>query len=820
MQIQFRRLIGKTVGFVVPVLLFVLLAAVGALTLGPAALEKYITYRMQDAGLENPRISVAALGPGGLDLRDVSADNPDFEIDFVHLRYTLKSLVQGRVTEIVISGLRYHADMDNLLPGADTSSAGPDFGRLSERLPKDQIRPLVFFDRLNIRNSVLEIGFSDTCHTVLFDAALTAQSPHNLYFYLNPLVYGIPVKIRGRMDLKALKTSGQIRVSARQDPGFQHVPGGMQKPDTAADSDFAPAIAGNWSVHLGARKQGRFAVSAAVRGLDFGGLGMEAGLDRAFFSARAVFDHDWTLHDTKAELGLNGLFYKDIQIDSLSCSLAEKGSDLALAGDLSRPFHASLQISGTQSNFSEILQTGKWQADLSWNLTGQIAPAQLAAMFPMEVKINPAFGLDAAGRIAAGFSPAGAHKKKSGQNSWFLDLQTEKFAFAPVNIHVPESLLRIRGLELPGPVVVKGGPNGWKTRIYAKVNQVRMASPEITIRDATLDLPVVVNDESAEPGSFAVSLIQYDDIALPAVAGTALVRAQTRDRLLRPVLQPELAISIENGDIDWPQSNLKAAGINGRVQIRDLFPLTTPGNQRIDIKRLKAGELALEDGFVIFRIEPESLFLEKTQWHLADGGVLAAHSSRLDFDPLAADLDVFFQDVDLVGLAARLTEEKIIGSGRVHGRVPVQWRPERIRIGQGFLYSVPGTGRFGIKDEKWLNALMLYVRDALAGHEYLSLLSKRLEKALGNFEYNFLSIHLEPEKQDATARIELRGQGVEGESPQEVGSLVINVNAIEEILNRVLGFYSTKDQSIAEALDVLFEDSRKNPGAAENDQNR
>lgn len=78
MQIQFRRLIGKIVGFVVPVLLFLLLAAVGAPTFGPAALEKYITYRMQDAGLENPRISVAVLGPNGLNLRNISADNPGF----------------------------------------------------------------------------------------------------------------------------------------------------------------------------------------------------------------------------------------------------------------------------------------------------------------------------------------------------------------------------------------------------------------------------------------------------------------------------------------------------------------------------------------------------------------------------------------------------------------------------------------------------------------------------------------------------------------------------------------------------------------------
>ncbi|MCF8028300.1 MAG: YdbH domain-containing protein [Desulfobacteraceae bacterium] len=820
MQTQLRRLIGKTVRIIVPVLLFLLLAAVSALSLGPAALEKYIACRMQDAGLENPQISVVSLGPGGLDLRDVSADNPDFQIDFVHFSYTVKSLMQGRVTEVLISGLRYHADIDSRVPAAAAPSASPDTHRFSGAMLKDQISALVFFDQIHIRNSVLEIGFSNACHTVLFDAALAAQDANNLHFSANPLVYGIPVHIQGRMDLRALETSGQIGVFAPQNPASQDVPGDWQKTAKTADPDLERGISGNWSVHLGEKQQGRFEVSAAARGLDFSGLGMEAGLDRAFFSARAFFDNEWTFHDAKAELGLNGLFYKDFQIDSLKCVLTEKGSDLALAAEMGRPFAASLKINGTQSRFSEILETGKWQADLNWRFKGQITSAELVAMLPMDVRVNPAAGLDAAGRLVFGFSSAWTDKKKSGQNSWFVDLKTEEFTFTPLNIHVPKSLLTVRGLELPGPVSVKGGPNGWKTRIYAKVNHVRKAAPGIDIRDATLDLSVVVNDETAEPGSFAVSSIQYDGIALPAVTGTVLIRAQSRDRLLRPVLQPELTVSVENGEIDWPQSGLKAAGISGRVQIRDLFPLTTPGNQRIDIKRLQAGELRLEDGFVIFRIEPDSLFLEKTRWHLPDGGVLTAHSSRLDFDPMVADLDVFFQDVDLVGLAARLTEEKIIGSGRVHGRVPIQWQPERIRIGKGFLYSVPGTGRFGIKDEKWRNALMLYVRDALAGHRYLSLLSKRLEKALGNFEYHFLTINLEPGNQDAAARIELRGKGVEGESPQEVGSLVINVNAIEEILNRVLGFYSTKDRSIADALDMLFEDSRKSDQGSGKRQNR
>jgi hypothetical protein len=376
----------------------------------------------------------------------------------------------------------------------------------------------------------------------------------------------------------------------------------------------------------------------------------------------------------------------------------------------------------------------------------------------------------------------------------------------PLECIFPKGTLKTKNVFLKGNFKKKDSQTySGSLDVKGKIEEILMPLYDLKIRDMEMEIPFVLNDPGHRSGWFSIPTIGYGDISLPAVDAKALVRLETSPGIIDFMLKPELELSVKDGRIDSKNNGLLADKINGSVVIKQLFPLTTPGNQRIDVGRLKLGTLELEDGFAAFFIEPRGLFLEKTRWKLPGGGFIAAHSSRIGFDPPGADFDVFFEHVDLIDTVCRLSNGKIVGSGRVYGRVPVKWSPKQIDIGKGYLYSLPGTGRFGIKDEKWLDALMLYVLQSMAGHKYLSLVSDRLEQALGDFEYDFLSVDIEPENEDVSARIELRGQGLRGEFPQQVGSLVINVNSIEEILNRVLNFYQTKQQSIKSALDTLFE---------------
>ncbi|MFA7013795.1 MAG: YdbH domain-containing protein, partial [Desulfobacterales bacterium] len=169
------------------------------------------------------------------------------------------------------------------------------------------------------------------------------------------------------------------------------------------------------------------------------------------------------------------------------------------------------------------------------------------------------------------------------------------------------------------------------------------------------------------------------------------------------------------------------------------------------------------------------------------------------------NVEVLLENIDLVALLAHLTDGKIDGSGLVYGRIPVSYEAGKIRLDTGYVYAVPGTGHLGIRDDAWMKALMFYVNEAMAGHPYLSLVSERMEQALRDFQYSYLAIDLKKAGSETAARVELRGKGVQGDPPQEIGSLVLNVNDLEELINRVLGFKMTSGESIDRALEDLLD---------------
>ncbi|WP_028573921.1 intermembrane phospholipid transport protein YdbH family protein [Desulfonatronovibrio hydrogenovorans] len=403
-------------------------------------------------------------------------------------------------------------------------------------------------------------------------------------------------------------------------------------------------------------------------------------------------------------------------------------------------------------------------------------------------------------------------------------------------VDIPESSLRIRdisldipagfGLDTPGPGSFSTGSliwqdltwSGLKGQAAVQDNLVRINGSWPFLKNAELDFTSELDIDSGQAVSgrlaartgwfelpekdFLVRIspaFESFDVQGSMMAGLDLT-------LKGAALDPDLKVEFRDLNLIYPDMDLELTGIKGRIGLDSFSPLTSPGNQRIDVAKLKIGKIELVNGFATFRLDSaDRLFLERTRWNFPEGGFVAAHASRFDLGDMSADFEFFFEDIDLLQLVSRLSQEKIVGSGLVYGRVPVIFEGGRVILEDGYLYSVPGTGRLGIRDEEWLEVLLLYVREAMRGHPYLSTVSQRLEQALRDFEYNFLAVNLTRGMLDTSARIELRGRGVEGDPPQEVGGLVINVNDLGEIINRVLHFQISKEESIERALEGLFD---------------
>lgn len=287
---------------------------------------------------------------------------------------------------------------------------------------------------------------------------------------------------------------------------------------------------------------------------------------------------------------------------------------------------------------------------------------------------------------------------------------------------------------------------------------------------------------------------------------TGQARLKMRIDMDGPLLTPDLEIFLRDMAITSRQKDLEVSGISGSVRVDRLAPASTPGNQALTIDRVRLGAFEAGEGLLAFRLEDsDHLFLEKMKLNLPQGGAIALQSARFDLEGQRGNVEVLLENIDLVALLAHLTDGKIDGSGQVYGRIPVSYEAGKIRLDTGYVYAVPGTGHLGIRDDAWMKALMFYVNEAMAGHPYLSLVSERMEQALRDFQYNYLTIDLKKADSETAARVELRGKGVQGDPPQEIGSLVLNVNDLEELINRVLGFKMTSGESIDRALEDLLD---------------
>jgi len=273
-----------------------------------------------------------------------------------------------------------------------------------------------------------------------------------------------------------------------------------------------------------------------------------------------------------------------------------------------------------------------------------------------------------------------------------------------------------------------------------------------------------------------------------------------------PVITPRVEVSLRDGAVFSREKDVDVTGIAGSVIINSLEPVATPGNQAITVEHFRAGEFEAQKGLLVFRLEDrDRLFLEMMQWRLPEGGMLSLRGTRFDLTKKSTRLDVYLEKVDFVALLSRMTDGKIDGSGLVNGRIPVSYENGRVMLGNGYIHALPGTGRLGIRDEEWMNTLMHYVNEAMAGHAYLEIVADRMEEALRDFIYDYLTVDLRRVNGETSARVELRGEGARGDPPQEIGSLVLNINNLEEVINRALGFVMTSGESIDRALEDLLD---------------
>ncbi len=176
----------------------------------------------------------------------------------------------------------------------------------------------------------------------------------------------------------------------------------------------------------------------------------------------------------------------------------------------------------------------------------------------------------------------------------------------------------------------------------------------------------------------------------------------------------------------------RVEGLDGRVVLDSLFPLSTPPGQELTARRIDPG-VPLEDIAARFDIEPAT----PPRLHLTEAGARFAEGRLTIFetvlDPAQErnDIVVGVEGADLSALLGLLKVEDVSGSGKLNGTIPIRIVNGNVVVADGLLEG-EGPGILQVRSEAATSAL------AGAGEQVVLMLS-----ALEDFRYDSLSVTLD-----------------------------------------------------------------------------
>ncbi len=211
-------------------------------------------------------------------------------------------------------------------------------------------------------------------------------------------------------------------------------------------------------------------------------------------------------------------------------------------------------------------------------------------------------------------------------------------------------------------------------------------------------------------------------------------------------------LKLQQGHLRQTARNLHLEEIDLMVQLDDLLALKSAPQQRLQVARLRLGDIAAENLDVAFQLEDaRALFIESAGLDWCQGRVNLA-ALRITAARAAYRLTLYCDRLNLAELLLQLGATEASGDGSVNGRIPIQWTKGQLIFENGFLYSTPGqTGSIRVaKTERLLAGLP-------PGSPQFTQLDIATE-ALKDYTYNWAKLTLLSEDAVLLLKLQLDGK--------------------------------------------------------------
>lgn len=254
--------------------------------------------------------------------------------------------------------------------------------------------------------------------------------------------------------------------------------------------------------------------------------------------------------------------------------------------------------------------------------------------------------------------------------------------------------------------------------------------------------------------------------------------AFTTNALALPTWSAQIVLSDVNASTTGSPNDFAVRKARARVGVTGLGPHfdISPMFPRADA--VEVGGIALTNIFASIRATERSLLVTEGGADVC-GGQLRFYALFLDPARLNAGVTLFLDNIDTGMVINRLSGFSGSATGRLHGKLPIMLRQgERISLGDGYLYSVPGeTGTLRIEE-----AAPLLENLAASGVSPSD--CENLSKAFRSLSYTALKLDLRKDEDGTHAlNFKLEGSATEGKKTVPVSLDVTLHGEIEKLIN-------------------------------------
>jgi hypothetical protein len=240
--------------------------------------------------------------------------------------------------------------------------------------------------------------------------------------------------------------------------------------------------------------------------------------------------------------------------------------------------------------------------------------------------------------------------------------------------------------------------------------------------------------------------------ALQGVGLTGTLRADGGISVNERGVNSRLEAFLTRGRLTMNEGNLVVDGIDVAYRTPDLFTLRSAPAQTLSFDSLKAGDIDLTEGRVVYQLESMGSILVEQAGFRWCGGHVSSKAFRIEPGSDEYAVTLFCSELRLSEILGQLGLAKAQGEAALSGELPVNWKSGKISFNGGFLHSTPGEG--GTIRVEAMEDLVDAIPEGSPERGQLEL----AREAVRDFDYKWVRIKADTVGEDLLVRLSLDGK--------------------------------------------------------------